>query len=423
MTDPVGPDRYARLEGTFIERRRVADAFAILGGAGALGNEVAKNLALLGFGRVLVVDNDVIEAHNATRSVFFCMGELERLSGMPKATHVAATMRSLNPDVRAVGYVGGISDLGPGIYAEADLAFSTFDNMSARFVMNDRCGQAGRAMVDGGLGNRNQQLASGNVTLFDPSRGACFACGLSSRQRRALQAELVGGVVEGCGARAQAVRDRGGVPSTPMTASMVGAAQVLLGVKWLMEAPGYSTQPGLTTQLSWETTPRMASFATRRRPDCPHHPAPGLPIHRLDGRSDRLTLHDVLEAGQRVLGARGVVQLPVEVVGSSRCSSCGATCDRWVVWQRREQRACPACGGTALAPEGEPPGAFAAGTEPTTDQTLADIGFAFGERYQVDSLEDEAFVVVEVAGDLDALLGAESFSGPRPNLSAAGGAQ
>jgi hypothetical protein len=54
---------------------------------------------------------------------------------------------------------------------------------------------------------------------------------------------------------------------------------------------------------------------------------------------------------------------------------------------------------------------------------LADIGFAFGERYQVDSLEDEAFVVVEVAGDLDALLGAESFAGPKPNVSAAGGAQ
>src|SRR5947209_7959404 len=65
-------DRYHRLRLIqWWDQKRLADSVAIVGGAGALGNEVLKNLALLGVGRVFVCDRDTIETSNLTRSVLF----------------------------------------------------------------------------------------------------------------------------------------------------------------------------------------------------------------------------------------------------------------------------------------------------------------------------------------------------------------
>ena len=59
-------DRYSRhaLIGWF-SQDRVRRARFIVAGAGAIGNEVIKNLALLGAGHVAVHDFDRIEVHNA----------------------------------------------------------------------------------------------------------------------------------------------------------------------------------------------------------------------------------------------------------------------------------------------------------------------------------------------------------------------
>ena len=65
-------DRYERFR--LIEwwnQDRLKAASALVVGAGALGNEVAKNLALLGVGRIWIADFDRIETTNLTRSALF----------------------------------------------------------------------------------------------------------------------------------------------------------------------------------------------------------------------------------------------------------------------------------------------------------------------------------------------------------------
>ena len=56
------------------EREKVQDAKVMIVGAGALGNEVIKNLALMGIGHLFIVDFDYIEAANLSRSVLFREG-------------------------------------------------------------------------------------------------------------------------------------------------------------------------------------------------------------------------------------------------------------------------------------------------------------------------------------------------------------
>ena len=53
------------------DQERVAAARFLVIGAGAIGNEVLKNLALLGAGRVLVYDMDKVERSNLSRAVLF----------------------------------------------------------------------------------------------------------------------------------------------------------------------------------------------------------------------------------------------------------------------------------------------------------------------------------------------------------------
>ena len=53
------------------EREKVQNARVLVVGAGALGNDVIKNLALMGVGYIYIVDFDTIEAANLSRSVLF----------------------------------------------------------------------------------------------------------------------------------------------------------------------------------------------------------------------------------------------------------------------------------------------------------------------------------------------------------------
>src|SRR5262249_5938514 len=75
-------DRYSRLRLiSWWRQERLREARVLVVGAGALGNEVLKNLALVGLGTIEVIDLDVVEPSNLSRSVLF-RGED---GGRPKA--------------------------------------------------------------------------------------------------------------------------------------------------------------------------------------------------------------------------------------------------------------------------------------------------------------------------------------------------
>ena len=62
--------RFARLEAIeWWDQSLLRNARILVVGAGALGNEIIKNLALLGVGNVIIVDMDRIELSNLSRSV------------------------------------------------------------------------------------------------------------------------------------------------------------------------------------------------------------------------------------------------------------------------------------------------------------------------------------------------------------------
>src|SRR5690349_7348674 len=89
-------DRFDRLRRIpWWDQNRLQNAKVLVLGAGALGNEILKNLALMGVGNVLVADMDMVEPSNLSRSVLF----RERDSGRPKAVVAAEAVRDIYPNV------------------------------------------------------------------------------------------------------------------------------------------------------------------------------------------------------------------------------------------------------------------------------------------------------------------------------------
>src|SRR5215470_634043 len=92
LEDEVREDRFSRLRLiSWWDQKKIAQCRLLVIGAGALGNEILKNAALLGFTQVIVVDLDRIEESNLSRSVLYRAEDVGRF----KADAAASAYRSL----------------------------------------------------------------------------------------------------------------------------------------------------------------------------------------------------------------------------------------------------------------------------------------------------------------------------------------
>src|SRR5688572_3734677 len=78
------------------DQERLSRARVLVIGAGALGNEILKNLALLGVGNVFIADLDRVANSNLSRSVLF----REQDCGQPKVEVAAERTREIYPAMR-----------------------------------------------------------------------------------------------------------------------------------------------------------------------------------------------------------------------------------------------------------------------------------------------------------------------------------
>ena len=74
-------------------QERISTANFLVVGCGALGNEVLKNLALMGAGHLTLVDFDRVEQGNLSRSVLFAKEDV----GHYKVDVAARKLREMNP--------------------------------------------------------------------------------------------------------------------------------------------------------------------------------------------------------------------------------------------------------------------------------------------------------------------------------------
>lgn len=151
------PSRYSPLFQIFGHHAsRVFDMSTFIVGAGAIGCEHLKNLALLGAGRngsITVTDMDAIEKSNLNRQFLFREADISLM----KSTVAAREAVVLNPDMaqrikayttRAAKDSEGIFN--DGFYDSIDVILNALDNVDARLYMDSRSIYHAVPMVDSG---------------------------------------------------------------------------------------------------------------------------------------------------------------------------------------------------------------------------------------------------------------------------------
>jgi molybdopterin/thiamine biosynthesis adenylyltransferase len=137
----------------------------VLVGMGGLGCPLA--LALGGAGRLVLVDDDVVELSNLARQILYRTEDV----GASKAVAArAALLRRGARDVEAVP-VRFDRDSARALLHDADVVLDGSDNLDTKFLVNDACVAAGRPFVIGGV-----LRAAGQVFPVRPGVDACYRC-------------------------------------------------------------------------------------------------------------------------------------------------------------------------------------------------------------------------------------------------------
>ena len=285
------------------EREKVQQANVLVIGAGALGNEVIKNLTLMGVGHLFIVDFDKIEAANLSRSVLFRESDNNR----SKAEVAAARAKSVNPHVH-VQYLNGdvTTQLGLGVIRRMDVVIGCLDNREARLAVNRFCYWMGKSWVDGAI-----QEMLGLVRVFVPGQGACYECTLTEQALRDLSLRY------SCPLLARQNVLLGKVPTTPTIASIIGGMQSQEALKLIHAMP---VEPGKVTHFNGMVN-EMHTAAYIPREDCESHWTYG-EITELPARAERTTLEDLLRIARADLGPQAIIELDQELITKLECPNC-----------------------------------------------------------------------------------------------------
>ncbi|MGC9554623.1 MAG: ThiF family adenylyltransferase, partial [Thermoplasmatota archaeon] len=147
-------------------------------GAGALGNEVCKNLVLSGFRHLTLVDPDHVVPANRNRCLFFSPEDAR--TRRKKAPAVAEKLAALDPEAEVETRVQRIQDCQEGLIPRHHLVLGCLDNIQARLHVNAHAYHHRVPYIDGGTrGTR------GKVQVVIPPQTSCLECGMNATHRRA----------------------------------------------------------------------------------------------------------------------------------------------------------------------------------------------------------------------------------------------
>ncbi len=382
-------DRNLRLEELGWRASVLGAKRVLVVGAGAIGNEVIKNLALVGVGEVYIADMDSIESHNLTRSVLFRKSDV----GDRKAAIAARRAIEINPAIRAIPLEGYVQNLlGLGSFRRFDAVFGCLDNFQTRRDLNRYCLQTGTLLLDGGL-----HFLDGEVRCFGGPYEVCLDCILTEeiRQRAFERFSCL-----------QLLANKGGdsVPTAPTISAVVAGLMVQLAVKHFhgMKVPlgeaicymGGIDDPYRTRYQRAEHCPTHGQYTEIADED----------IVKISRSSHELTLKDLVAIVRRELGRNAVLRTPFDLVEAFECRRCGMSEQVFmqgglIHFDDAVCRTCELSGNYRLEDLIRAPKQTYefTGTEKYAERTLGSMGFPPLGIYRGAADNEEVFV--EITGD------------------------
>ncbi|KAI6085641.1 SUMO-activating enzyme subunit uba-2 [Hypoxylon rubiginosum] len=148
---------------------QVTQARVLMVGAGGIGCELLKNLALTGFGEIHIVDLDTIDLSNLNRQFLFRHEHIKK----SKALVAKEAAEKFNPNVKIVAHHANIKDaqFHVGWFKSFKLVFNALDNLEARRHVNRMCLAGDVPLIESGTTGFN-----GQVQVIKRGVTACYDC-------------------------------------------------------------------------------------------------------------------------------------------------------------------------------------------------------------------------------------------------------
>ncbi|MCB0410622.1 MAG: ThiF family adenylyltransferase [Flavobacteriales bacterium] len=195
----------------WFDQESLKKSFVIVVGAGAIGNEVIKNLCLLGIGKIHIVDFDKIELHNLTRNVLFN----EKHIGKYKAEIAAKTCKLLSPNTKVTYSTNDFwNSLSISRIAESNGVFCCVDNFEARIKLNQLCLIAQVDFYNTGIDSRFVSIEKYPFRM-EPNC-ACYECNLPTSVYTRINERY------SCGWLKKRAYEESKIPTTIITSSLAG---------------------------------------------------------------------------------------------------------------------------------------------------------------------------------------------------------
>lgn len=309
------------------------DAVVLVVGMGALGQNVALNLALSGVREQRVVDADRFEPHNRTRSPLFPTQRPAGGAGMPKAPSAANALRlhCTHADAVVRWADAWIEDLGAAAFDDVDVVVSCVDVLHGRAYLADQCRLLGIPLVEGGFSGPEVTFSTFPAASDDASARdlACWRCW------KKIDDDIVS-----CRMHATRAEDAGIVPAIQTAAATLGGMQAEAAIEVLHSRCNEARRTWLNIR-----TGASASALLVADPDCSgahrlHPPAIGVGVG-----SDAL-LSELLDVAAAHLDGEPTLKLAFPYVDAGVCERC-----RQVIIVRgpghryRREPVCADCGG------------------------------------------------------------------------------
>lgn len=371
------------------DRRALEEGVVVLVGCGAAGCNLAQTLALAGVGELRLIDPDVVEASNVTRSPLFRRERLvagrERQKVREVTLGVLAISTAAAPRVRLAARP--VEALGYGAFRGASVVISGLDSLEGRAYLADLTRELRVPLVElGFMGHEGHIAVFPNASDEEP----CWRC---------LHPRVAPGHFS-CREYARAVTARGLTPATqPLAATFAAlAAEAAIGAlhgRFDLGGRHFGLDIRSGRARTVEITPDPCCPGAHRalRPDAV------LPV----GAKEPLA---ALFEALRALTPEPVIRLPAEYVVSAPCAACGSEVSvqrpAWAVKEApRCRRAC------ATRPMLGRRGVLAVNMLRAEDDLAARsclaLGFAPGTLVRVEDASHPTSLVVQLAGGLDDL--------------------
>lgn len=308
----LNEDRHSRLGLIpWWDQSRIAASRILVVGAGALGNEILKNLALLGFQHVVIVDMDRVEVSNLSRSVLYRKRDL----GEFKAVAASRAYEEIALGSRIAPIVGNVmQDCGLGLFEWADVILAGLDNREARLWINRAAWKVGRPWVDGAIEGIN-----GVARVFAPGRPPCYECTLGEVDWAILDKRM------SCNLLTHRPDAEGKVPTTPTISSIIAGIQVQEAVKLIHGLPSLASRGYVFEGMNHTSY----TVAYTEDADClSHYTIPE--IVRLPDASSECTMQRLWQRARKDLNSADVtIEFSRDMIFRLICPDCGEAEERF----------------------------------------------------------------------------------------------